>query len=99
MKAFLVGLLITVGIMFSCSMSEAATLESVLENSVPMGKGVCHVSTPKDGMMSLECVRGLRTDGAILYCIVYGGEIVAVYEQMKADDVPKMIWNKEWKDV
>ena len=98
MKAFLVGVLIAVGLMFSCSMVKGATLDSVLENTVVLGKGICTVPIPKFGMVACECVKGLRTDGAVIYAILFAGEIVAVYEQV-GQTTPKMIWDKDWKNV
>jgi len=98
MKAILAVALMVVGVLFSCSL-QAATLEQVLANSAPVDRGTCNVSVEKYGMMLVECVKGLRTDGATIYAIVMDGEIVAVFEQVSKDVAPKQIWNKQWQET
>jgi len=98
MKNFLVGLLIIAGIMFGCEMAQGKTLEETLANSVPVAKGACLVYIERQGKMVVECVKGKRIDGTFIYVIIYGGEVLAVYEDVPGGE-PKEIWNKSWQNA
>jgi hypothetical protein len=78
--------------------SKAATLEDALKDSVPVDKGTCNVPTQKHGLMAMECVKGLRADGATIYLILDNGQPIGVYEQI-GDGAPKLIWAANWKEA
>ena len=90
--------ILAVALMFAFAV-QAATLEQVLANSAPVDRGTCNVSVEKYGMMLVECVKGVRTDGATIYAIIIEGEIVAVFEQVSKDVPPKQVWNRQWQET
>lgn len=92
-------ILLLIGVVFTCVTVYAKDLHEVLANSAPIEQGTCLVSTPKHGMMAMECIRGVRTDGAVLFAIRNEGEIIAVFEQVSKDVAPKQIWGIDWQTI
>ena len=97
LKYFLIGVVIAV-VLMSPAFAQTRTLASVLENSVPVEKGTCVVSTARFEKMILECVRGKRPDGTNLYAIRVDGQIISVFEEQK-DKTLKMVWSVDWVEV
>lgn len=95
-KALLAVALLVVGVAFACSL-QAATVQEVLKDSIPLGQEVCAVPTEKHGVMVLACTKGLRADGADIYLVFEDPQTpLAVYEVVNGG-VPKLIWHRDWK--
>lgn len=91
-----------VGVAIACLLiapAYAGTLEAALKDSQPIERGTCLVEHAKFGTLLMECVMGKRSDGTVLFAIIDGGEIIAVFEQAKKDEAPKKIWSKDWQET